>query len=104
MAEPGRSVAVSLSAQMFSSSQSQLSFESGGKNIRLDCFLPTNNGRGLPAVIGLHGSGGGHGSMAEPATLLAGQGFQSTCSITSIAPTRSLPMVCKQSPGIILRG
>jgi carboxymethylenebutenolidase len=60
---------------MFSISQSQLVFESGGKNIRLDCFMPAHNGRGLPAVIGLHGSGGGHGSMAEPATLLAGQGF-----------------------------
>jgi carboxymethylenebutenolidase len=60
---------------MFSISQSQLVFESGGKNIRLDCFLPSDNGRRFPAVIGLHGSGGGHFSMAEPATLLAGQGF-----------------------------
>jgi carboxymethylenebutenolidase len=60
---------------MFSISQSQLSFESGGKEIRLDCFLPTADGRRFPAVIGLHGSGGGHSSMAEPAGLLAGQGF-----------------------------
>jgi carboxymethylenebutenolidase len=60
---------------MFSISQSQVTFESGGKSIRLDCFLPSNHRRALPAVIGLHGSGGGHGSMAEPATLLAGQGF-----------------------------
>jgi dienelactone hydrolase len=56
-------------------SQSQLIFESGNKSIRLDCFLPSENGRRLPAVIGLHGSGGGHASMAEPASLLAGQGF-----------------------------
>ncbi|MGA8154461.1 MAG: dienelactone hydrolase family protein [Terriglobales bacterium] len=56
-------------------SQSQLSFESGNKPIRLDCFLPSANGQRFPAVIGLHGSGGGHASMAEPASLLAGQGF-----------------------------
>ena len=56
-------------------SQSQLFFESGNKNIRLDCFLPSANGQRFPAVIGLHGSGGGHASMAEPAGLLAGQGF-----------------------------
>jgi len=60
---------------MFSVSKSQLSFLSGGKTIRLDCYLPSNDGGGLPAVIGLHGSGGGHVSMAEPATLLAGQGI-----------------------------
>jgi dienelactone hydrolase len=55
--------------------QSQLSFESGGKDIRLDCFLPDANGPRFPAVIGLHGSGGGHASMADPAGLLAEQGF-----------------------------
>jgi carboxymethylenebutenolidase len=60
---------------MSSITQSQLSFESGGKDIRLDCFLPTANGRRCPAVIGLHGSGGGHAGMADPANLLAGQGF-----------------------------
>jgi len=60
---------------MFSISQSQIVFESGGKQIRVDCFLPSENGRRFPAVIGLHGSGGGHLSMAEPASLLAGQGF-----------------------------
>src|SRR5579864_6203572 len=55
--------------------QSQISFESGGKAIRLDCFVPDVNGRRLPAVIGLHGSGGGHASMADPAVLLAERGF-----------------------------
>lgn len=60
---------------MFSITQTQLSFQSGGKEIRLDCFLPDAEGRLCPAVIGLHGSGGGHASMAEPASLLAEQGF-----------------------------
>jgi carboxymethylenebutenolidase len=60
---------------MYSITQSQLSFQSGGKDIRLDCFLPAANGQRFPAVIGLHGSGGGHASMAAPASLLAEQGF-----------------------------
>jgi carboxymethylenebutenolidase len=60
---------------MHSITQSQLSFESGGKNIRLDCFLPDANEQRFPTVIGLHGSGGGHASMANPASLLAEQGF-----------------------------
>jgi carboxymethylenebutenolidase len=60
---------------MYSITQSHLSFESGGKNIRLDCFVPDGNEQRFPAVIGLHGSGGGHASMADPAGLLAGRGF-----------------------------
>jgi dienelactone hydrolase len=60
---------------MYSTIQSELSFESGGKSIRLDCFLPSTNGQRFPAIIGLHGSGGGHASMAEPASLLAAQGY-----------------------------
>jgi dienelactone hydrolase len=56
-------------------SHSQLTFESGNKPIRLDCFLPSATDCRFPAVIGLHGSGGGYASMAEPAALLAGQGF-----------------------------
>jgi len=60
---------------MYPITQSQLSFESGGKDIRLDCLLPAANGQRFPAVIGLHGSGGGHASMAAPASLLAEQGF-----------------------------
>lgn len=60
---------------MYSITQSQATFESGGKEIRLDCFLPTAHDRHFPAVIGLHGSGGGHAPMAEPASLLAEQGF-----------------------------
>ena len=60
---------------MCSLTQSQTSFESGGKSIGLDTFLPEAKGQLLPAVIGLHGSGGGHASMADPASLLAEQGF-----------------------------
>ena len=60
---------------MYPISQSQILFESGSKNIRLDRFLPSNNGQQFPAVISLYGSGGGHAGMAEPASLLAGQGF-----------------------------
>jgi carboxymethylenebutenolidase len=59
----------------FMLSQSELNFESGGESIRLDCFLPSAESQRLPAVIGLHGSGGGHASMAEPARLLAEQGY-----------------------------
>lgn len=60
---------------LYSISQSQLFFESGGERIRLDCFLPSANGHRFPAVIGLHGSGGGHASMTQPASLLSSQGF-----------------------------
>src|SRR5579862_4173838 len=60
---------------MYPVSQSELVFESGGKSVCIDCFLPTTNGQRFPAVIGLHGSGGGHVSMAEPASLLARHGF-----------------------------
>ncbi len=61
--------------QLDSVTQSRVSFPSGGKSIRLDRFVPAENGQRFPAVIGLHGSGGGHASMSEPATLLAAQGF-----------------------------
>lgn len=60
---------------MFSVSQSQLTFSSGGREIRMDCFVPESESLRFPAVIGLHGSGGGHTSMAEPASMLARQGF-----------------------------
>jgi carboxymethylenebutenolidase len=60
---------------MFSVSQSQTIFQSGGKDIRLDCFVPESDSLRFPAVIGLHGSGGGFESMAEPANMLARQGI-----------------------------
>lgn len=53
---------------------SQLSFESGGKSVRLDAYLPATNGS-LPAVIALHGAGGGVAGMDKSAALLAEQGF-----------------------------
>jgi carboxymethylenebutenolidase len=56
-------------------SQSQSSFESGGRPVALDAFLPEGNGQRYPAVIGLHGSAGGHASMADPAAMLAAHGF-----------------------------
>src|SRR5215469_16695790 len=60
---------------MFPVSQSQSSFESGGRAIAFDAFVPKGNGQRYPAVIGLHGSGGGHATMSDPAAMLAGQGF-----------------------------
>jgi carboxymethylenebutenolidase len=60
---------------MYSVSESELAFESGGKQIRIDCFAPTANGQRFPAVVGLHGSGGGYPVVAAPARLLAAQGF-----------------------------
>lgn len=60
---------------MYSITQSQLSFESGGKPIRVDCYAPSGNGQRFPAVIGLHGSGGGYPVVAGPARMLAAQGF-----------------------------
>lgn len=55
-------------------SQSQLTFESGNKSIRLDAYLPDSNKK-LPTVLALYGSGGGIFGMSEPATMLAAQGF-----------------------------
>jgi carboxymethylenebutenolidase len=60
---------------MFSITQTQLNFESGGEEIRLDCYAPSANGQRFPAVIGLHGSGGGYPVVAVPARILAAQGF-----------------------------
>src|SRR5947209_6089390 len=60
---------------MFPVQQSQLTFESAGHQIRIDCFAPQANGRRFPAVVGLHGSGGGYPVVAVPARMLAAQGF-----------------------------
>lgn len=60
---------------MFSVEQSQVTFASGGKPIRLDGYLPSSNGERFPAVIALYGSGGGLAGMSEPASLLASQGL-----------------------------
>ena len=55
--------------------ESQLSFESGGRAIRLDCYAPENDGQRFPAIIGLHGSGGGYPLVIVPGRVLAAQGF-----------------------------
>ena len=55
--------------------QSQLTFESGGKSIRLDAYVPATNGDAFPAVVALHGAGGDVQGMNQWAMLLAEQGF-----------------------------
>jgi carboxymethylenebutenolidase len=59
---------------MLSISQSQITFESGNKPIRLDAYLP-DSGEKYPAVLALYGSGGGVEGMSDPAIMLAEQGF-----------------------------
>jgi carboxymethylenebutenolidase len=54
---------------------SQLTFESGGKPIRVDAYLPATNGNAPPAVVALHGAGGDVQGMNTWAALLAEQGF-----------------------------
>jgi carboxymethylenebutenolidase len=49
-------------------------FSSGGQTITIGAFVPNGTER-HPAVIALHGSGGDHAGLAEPASLLAQQGF-----------------------------
>jgi dienelactone hydrolase len=61
--------------QSSGSFQSQLVFESGGKSIRLDAYLPEAAGRSFPAVIALYGAGGNVSGMERYAALLAAQGF-----------------------------
>ncbi|MBZ5721012.1 MAG: dienelactone hydrolase family protein [Acidobacteriia bacterium] len=60
---------------MFPITQTQTTFESGKESIRLDCFLPSGNGNRFPAVISLHGSGGGVAGTNAHASMLAAQGF-----------------------------
>jgi dienelactone hydrolase len=55
--------------------QTESTFHSGGKPIRLDVFRPTGNGQRYPAVIALHGAGGSHEGMSQPAGLLASHGY-----------------------------
>jgi carboxymethylenebutenolidase len=56
-------------------SRPQLVFESGGKSIRLDAYLPEAAGRSFPAVIALYGAGGNVSGMERYAAVLAAQGF-----------------------------
>ena len=55
--------------------QSELTFQSGGKPIRLDAYLPETLDGPVPAVIALHGAGGNVIGMEQYASLLAAQGF-----------------------------
>ena len=55
--------------------QSELRFESGGKSIRMDAYLPDNASASLPAVIALYGAGGNVSGMERYAGVLAAQGF-----------------------------
>jgi carboxymethylenebutenolidase len=56
-------------------SQSELIFQSGGKPIRLDAYLPETPDGPLPAVIALYGAGGSVSGMDLYASTLAAQGF-----------------------------
>ena len=56
-------------------SQPELSFQSGGKLIRLDAYLPGTLDVPVPAVIALHGAGGNVSGMERYATMLAAEGF-----------------------------
>ena len=60
---------------MFPVSQSVSQFHSGGQSITFDSFIPGGQQRRFPAILGLHGSGGGHATMSDPAAMLAQQGF-----------------------------
>jgi carboxymethylenebutenolidase len=54
--------------------QSQLTFESGGKSIRLAAYIPESVAK-FPAVVALHGAGGDVPGMSKYAALLCEQGF-----------------------------
>jgi carboxymethylenebutenolidase len=55
--------------------ESQLSFDSGGKSIRTDAYVPDSPTAALPAVVALHGAGGDTSGMNRYAALLAERGF-----------------------------
>jgi carboxymethylenebutenolidase len=61
--------------QILPPTQSQLIFESGGKSVRLDAYLPDSANAPLPAVIALYGAGGNVSGMERYAGVLAAQGF-----------------------------
>jgi carboxymethylenebutenolidase len=60
---------------MSTMSQCEQTFESGGKPIRLDAYLPDAPAISLPTVLALHGAGGNVAGMERYARALAAQGF-----------------------------
>ncbi len=54
---------------------SELTFQSGGKPIRLAAYLPETQSAPLPAVVALYGAGGNVSGMERYASMLAAQGF-----------------------------
>ena len=56
-------------------SQSELTFQSGGKPIRLAAYVPETQAAPLPAVVALHGAGGNVSGMEQYASTLASHGF-----------------------------
>ena len=55
---------------------SLLVFQSGGKSIRMNAYLPEmHDGGKVPAIIALHGAGGGVSGMERYAGMLAAEGF-----------------------------
>jgi carboxymethylenebutenolidase len=60
---------------MPTTSHSELTFQSGGKPIRLDAHLPGTPAAPLPAVLALYGAGGNVSGMEQYASMLAAQGF-----------------------------
>jgi carboxymethylenebutenolidase len=60
---------------MFTISHSELTFQSGGKSIRVDAYLPETPDGPVPAVVALHGAAGGISGMEQYASVLAAQGF-----------------------------
>jgi carboxymethylenebutenolidase len=65
----------SFQAQVSEIYRSQLKFESGGKSIRLDVYLPKISATTIPAVIALYGAGGNVAGMEDYAGSLASKGF-----------------------------
>jgi len=55
--------------------QSTVVFQSGGKPIRLDAYLPETLGGPVPTVIALHGVGGNISGMERYASMLAAEGL-----------------------------
>jgi dienelactone hydrolase len=60
---------------MLTVSQSELTFQSGSKSIRLDAYLPESSDQSVPAVVALYGAGGNVSGMERYAGTLAAQGF-----------------------------